>query len=87
MHVWKIKNMIMPSRVFKKAIEIDPEYWLPYRNMGQAYLKAGNYRNAIDSLTQAIELNREDGLSYFYRACAKIEQENTNKTKHDSKER
>ena len=50
---------------FKKAIELDPEDWLGYINLGDAYRGKGDYDTAIEHYKKAIELNPEDGLGYI----------------------
>lgn len=50
---------------FKKAIELDPKYPLPYNGLGMAYRQAENLEGAIYCWEKALELDPDFGpVSY-----------------------
>ena len=60
---------------FNKALEIDPDYWIVYRDRSQIYLEMAKYDDAISDLTKAIELNPSSSTSYYYRGNVYFELE------------
>ncbi len=52
---------------FNEALEIDPDYWIVYRDRSKIYLMLARYDDAISDLTKAIELNPYSSKSYYYR--------------------
>jgi tetratricopeptide (TPR) repeat protein len=55
---------------FNKAIELDPKVAKAYVNRGGAYVKLGNYKQAIADYDKAIELTAEFALAYYNRGLA-----------------
>ena len=49
---WREKEI----EAFKKAIELDPNYFLPYWNLGQTYYAMGNFKEATRLLKKALEI-------------------------------
>ena len=56
---------------FDKAIELDPNYALAYRNRGNAYKDLGRYERAIEDYDKAIELDPDDDDAYDNREIAR----------------
>ena len=52
---WREKEI----EAFKKAIELDPNYFLPYWNLGQTYYAMGNFKEAARHLKKALEIYPE----------------------------
>jgi tetratricopeptide (TPR) repeat protein len=52
---------------YDKAIQLDPDTAVYYRNRGVAYNKLGQYENAITSYTMAIQIDPDYALAYFNR--------------------
>ena len=52
---------------YDKAIQLDPDTAVYYRNRGVAYNKLGQYENAITEYTMAIQLDPDYALAYFNR--------------------
>lgn len=48
---------------FNKAVELDPQYYQAYNNLGLAYEKQGDFDNARFYYTKAIEINPEFKLA------------------------
>ncbi len=55
---------------FSKAIELNPDDGLAYRNRGEAYFFSGDYKHAIEDLSKAIELNPQDSSAYYFRGLS-----------------
>lgn len=52
---WREKEI----EAFKKAIDLDPNYFLPYWNLGQTYYAMGNFREAARLLKKFLEIYPE----------------------------
>lgn len=52
---------------FNEALEINPDYWIVYRERSQIYLSLARFDDAISDLTRAIELKPSSSTSYYYR--------------------
>lgn len=50
---------------FKKAIEIDTDFALPYANMGLIYLNNGNYEKAEHFFLQALKKDPENPETHY----------------------
>jgi tetratricopeptide (TPR) repeat protein len=70
-------------KYFNEALEIDPDYWIVYRDRSQIYLKMARYDDAISDLTRAIELNPTSSKSYYYRGNVYFELEEYEKAIED----
>lgn len=60
----------MPERAiaaFSKAIELDPNFYMAYRDKAEAYFFKGMYAEAMDSAEKAVELDDNDGWCYVQR--------------------
>ena len=55
---------------YDKAIQLDPDTAVYYRNRGVAYNKLGQYENAITEYTMAIQLDPDYALAYYNRGVA-----------------
>ncbi len=44
---------------FKKAVELDPNYFLPYWNLGQTYYEMGNFKEAARYFKKGLEIAPE----------------------------
>ncbi len=49
---WREKEI----EAFKKAIELDPSFYLPYVNLGITYYDMGNFKEAARHLKKALEI-------------------------------
>lgn len=49
---------------YRRAIDKHPAFLRAHKNLGQALVKRGKYRQALPSLTRAIELGAVDGVTY-----------------------
>ena len=67
---------------FKKAIELDPKYPLPYNGLGMAYRQAGNLEGAIDCWGKALELNPDFGPVSYNLGLAYMDKKNYVKALH-----
>ncbi len=56
----KIKEAI---KVFDLCVNIYPEYWYAYSNLGYCHMIVGNKELAVKNLEKALELNPQDKLS------------------------
>jgi tetratricopeptide (TPR) repeat protein len=54
-----------------KALNLDPNFDLAYGSRGGAYLKKGNFKQAINDFSKAISLNNEYKRAYYGRGIAK----------------
>jgi tetratricopeptide (TPR) repeat protein len=54
---WKNNEIELAVEYFKKALEIDPQQVDVLANLGAAYSDCGKYRDAIDTLEQALKLS------------------------------
>ena len=54
----------------KKAIEIDPKVAAYHRNVGAAYYKLKDYKQAIESHSKAIELEPKHSINYHNKGAA-----------------
>ena len=52
---------------YDKAIQLDPDTAVYYRNRGVAYNKLAQYENAITDYTMAIQLDPDYALAYYNR--------------------
>ena len=52
---------------FDKAIQLDPDTAVYYRNRGVAYNGLGQYENSIADYTKAIQLDPDYALAYYNR--------------------
>ena len=52
---------------FDKAIQLEPDTAVYYRNRGVAHNKLGQYETAIDDYTKAIQLDPDYALAFFNR--------------------
>ncbi|MBN1572087.1 MAG: tetratricopeptide repeat protein [Deltaproteobacteria bacterium] len=68
---------------FNEALEINPDYWIVYRERSQIYLSLARYDDAISDLTRAIELNPSSSKSYYYRGNIYFELEEYEKAIED----
>jgi tetratricopeptide (TPR) repeat protein len=41
---------------YRKAIELDPDYWVAYQNLAALYRKQGNYAEFVRHIKQATRL-------------------------------
>jgi tetratricopeptide (TPR) repeat protein len=55
---------------FTRSIQLDPNDYAAYRFRGHAYLKLGEYQQAIADLTQTIKLQPNDAYAYELRGTA-----------------
>jgi serine/threonine-protein kinase len=51
-----MKDLANAERVYRKAIEIRPDYWLCYGNLGLFYRTRGRYQEAAEQFKKAIEI-------------------------------
>lgn len=58
---------------FDRAVESDPDFYLPYFNRACAHRCLGNREEAIRDLTTAIQESREMGVAYFARGMLRKE--------------
>jgi tetratricopeptide (TPR) repeat protein len=61
-------------RLYQEVLERDPLYWRSNYNLGHAYLKAGRYREAEQSLTRAVQIDGSDPDEYILLAAAQRQQ-------------
>ena len=59
------------KKVWKKAIELNPDDANAYINLGIAYGEQNNYTKAIQSYEKAIELKPDYALAYWNRSISK----------------
>ena len=50
---------------YKKAIEINPEYYNAYNNLGYAYFNRTKYEKAIEAYSNEIKINPKDSSAYY----------------------
>ncbi len=55
---------------FKRVLAIDPTIYQAHENLGSAYLGAGQFKEALASLNQAIALKPDNAQAYFEKAFA-----------------
>ena len=55
---------------FSKAIELDPENVIAYKNRGVAYYYKGRFYRAVDDFSKVISLTPDDPLAYYGRGMA-----------------
>lgn len=56
--------------VFKKSIDINPEFIHSYTALGASYIKQGELDLALEVLTQAIRIDSQDSNIYYYLGIA-----------------
>ena len=56
----------MAIEEFDKAIDLDPNYAVAYNGRGYAYNKAGQYQNAINDYTMAVQLDSDYATAWLY---------------------
>jgi tetratricopeptide (TPR) repeat protein len=57
-------NTAEAIRGYRKALDIAPEFTLPYLRLGEAYRIAGNFREAENALGHYVELNRSEPAAH-----------------------
>jgi tetratricopeptide (TPR) repeat protein len=67
-----IKKNEHAIKAFKKAIKISPNYVDFYNNLGNAYLKIGACRNAVQQFNVAINQNNYYAEAYFNKGLAYV---------------
>jgi len=65
--------------LYRKAIEIDPDYQDALHGLGMALFNRGRLDEAVDTAKRLIEIDKEDilahtSLSMFYQAQGRIEE-------------
>ncbi|MCB9249313.1 MAG: tetratricopeptide repeat protein [Ignavibacteriales bacterium] len=50
--------------MFKRAIQIKPNYWAGYNDLGVHYYKNGNYDDAIEQFKMVIKLTPDNYRGY-----------------------
>jgi tetratricopeptide (TPR) repeat protein len=55
---------------FRKALEVDPNYYLAWNNLGLTYKGKGELNEAIACYTKALKINPKFGIAYNNRARA-----------------
>jgi outer membrane protein OmpA-like peptidoglycan-associated protein len=59
-----IHSLIEKEKLYRKAIELCPDYAEAHNNLGDIYESLGKYAEAIEEYTRAIEANRKLAASY-----------------------
>jgi tetratricopeptide (TPR) repeat protein len=57
---------------FEKALEKDPNHAAALRDLGMIDLKQARWDDAVEHLTQAVALNADDGLAWYYLGVAHL---------------
>ena len=52
---------------YDKAIEMDPDFYLAYRDKAEAYFLLGMYAESMESISKALQLNDADGWCFVHR--------------------
>ena len=65
-------NHLQAAELARRAIEIDPGYWLGYDALGRALTALGNYHEAETSLLHAVRLQPEDPMLHALVADARF---------------
>ena len=68
---------------YEKALELDPMLVKAYSGKGRALTMLGNYVNALQILTKAIEMDPNDGMAFFYRGLTHYRSYNLKKACED----
>ena len=55
--------------IFKKAIEVMPNYVLAMSNLAEAYSKLGDKKNTCLTLKRMADLGNEKAIAYFEQYC------------------
>jgi Flp pilus assembly protein TadD len=66
----KLGRYPIALRHYDQAIELHPEHSMAWCNRGNCLLQQGDFREARESHTKAIELNPSDYRAYWGRAIA-----------------
>jgi tetratricopeptide (TPR) repeat protein len=53
----------------QQAIKLDPDNAGAHRFLGRAYLKAGKFKEAIESFKQALRIDPDHAEAHFYLGC------------------
>ncbi len=64
MTVFSMAEFDQAIECYKKAIELDPNYFDAWHALGMAYLRAGKVPEAIEAGKRAVELNPNDMLAH-----------------------
>jgi tetratricopeptide (TPR) repeat protein len=67
---FKTKDPKIRIALYNNVLELEPKNVKALNNTGAAYNERGDYKKAIDHLTNAINLNKSYGLAYSNRAYA-----------------
>jgi tetratricopeptide (TPR) repeat protein len=67
-------NMDGAANAFTRALQLDPQFALSYRNLGILLLDAGIYDQAVEALVMAIKLNPQDAMSFYHLGLLKKRQ-------------
>jgi tetratricopeptide (TPR) repeat protein len=67
---FKEREYVIAIEKYTKAIDLDPENAIHYRNRGDAYFKDEEYEAAIADFTEAIRLKSDDAIAYSNRGNA-----------------
>ena len=64
-------NYVGALKAFNKNLLLDNSNAVYYKARGKTYLKTRMYKYAIEDLSMSLDLNAEDGETYYYKAMAR----------------
>lgn len=64
------------ANAFTRALQLDPQFAMSYRNLGILLLDAGIYDQSLEALIMAIKLNPQDAVAFYHLGLIKKRQGN-----------
>lgn len=81
----EVANSEEAIKYFEEGLKINKDTLWAWGDLGRAQLKSKKFKDAINSLTKAIELNNQRAIFYFWRAEAYEQLVEYNLAKQDRK--
>ncbi len=69
---------------FNKAIEVSPDFWVPYADRASLYLKMGNLPQALADLERALLLDPNSAVSFLLRSMVRYQMGDMTGARKDS---
>jgi tetratricopeptide (TPR) repeat protein len=80
---FSMRNFDLAVNDARRSLKIEPRNWLPLTTLGKSFIAKGQYVTALDSLNQAIAINKDDYEPFAARAQAYQGLGDQNKAKLD----